>query len=58
MTPQVMREEMATFRWTHDRGVYLTMDTIPQVIHDCEMCCNEAGQEGKAPVVGEAMIAI
>lgn len=28
----------ATYRWAHDRGVDLTMDTIAQVIHDCETC--------------------
>ncbi|GAB0185532.1 hypothetical protein GRJ2_001018500 [Grus japonensis] len=28
----------ATYRWTHDRGVDLTMDTITQVIHECETC--------------------
>ncbi|XP_062460231.1 ribonuclease H-like [Pezoporus occidentalis] len=30
----------AAYRWARDRGVYLTMDTIAQVIHDCETCCN------------------
>ncbi|PKU43546.1 hypothetical protein llap_6150 [Limosa lapponica baueri] len=28
----------ATYRWAHDRGVVLTMDTIAQVIHECETC--------------------
>ena len=28
----------ATYRWARDRGVDLTMDTIAQVIHDCETC--------------------
>ncbi|KAK4833056.1 hypothetical protein QYF61_027718 [Mycteria americana] len=28
----------ATYRWAHDRGVDLTMDTIAQVIHECETC--------------------
>ncbi|TRZ06346.1 hypothetical protein HGM15179_020761, partial [Zosterops borbonicus] len=28
----------ATYRWTHDQGVNLTMDTISQVIHRCETC--------------------
>jgi len=28
----------ATYRWARDRGVDLSMDTIAQVIHDCEMC--------------------
>ncbi|RMC05618.1 hypothetical protein DUI87_17708 [Hirundo rustica rustica] len=27
----------ATYRWARDRGVDLTMDSISQVIHDCEM---------------------
>jgi len=26
----------ATYRWARDRGVDLTMDTIAQVIHECE----------------------
>uniref|UniRef100_A0A8B9G813 RNase H type-1 domain-containing protein n=1 Tax=Amazona collaria TaxID=241587 RepID=A0A8B9G813_9PSIT len=28
----------ATQRWARDRGVDFTMDTIAQVIHDCETC--------------------
>ncbi|KAK4811357.1 hypothetical protein QYF61_027586 [Mycteria americana] len=28
----------ATYRWAGDRGVDLTMDTIAQVIHECETC--------------------
>ncbi|KAJ7424308.1 hypothetical protein WISP_29219 [Willisornis vidua] len=28
----------ATYRWAHDRGVNLTMDSVSQVIHDCEAC--------------------
>ncbi|KAJ7411928.1 hypothetical protein BTVI_48137 [Pitangus sulphuratus] len=28
----------ATYRWACDRGVDLTMDSISQVIHDCETC--------------------
>ncbi|KAJ7405114.1 hypothetical protein BTVI_70104 [Pitangus sulphuratus] len=28
----------ATYRWARDRGVHLTMDTVSQVIHDCETC--------------------
>ena len=28
----------ATYRWSRDRGVDLTMDAIAQVIHDCETC--------------------
>ncbi|GAB0203189.1 hypothetical protein GRJ2_002784500 [Grus japonensis] len=28
----------STYRWAHDRGVDLTMDTIAQVIHECETC--------------------
>ncbi|KAK4832710.1 hypothetical protein QYF61_025171 [Mycteria americana] len=28
----------ATYRWACDRGVDLTMDTIAQVIHECETC--------------------
>ena len=32
----------ATYRWARDQGVDLTMDTITQVIHECEMCCNQA----------------
>ncbi|KAK4807032.1 hypothetical protein QYF61_000361 [Mycteria americana] len=28
----------ATYRWAHDRGVDLTMDTIAQVIRECETC--------------------
>ncbi|KAM9591112.1 uncharacterized protein ACIBXB_006051 isoform 1-T2 [Morphnus guianensis] len=28
----------ATYRWAPDRGVDLTMDTITQVIHECEKC--------------------
>jgi len=27
-----------TYRWARDRGVDLTMDTIAQVIHECETC--------------------
>ncbi|RMC19688.1 hypothetical protein DUI87_03252 [Hirundo rustica rustica] len=27
----------ATYKWAQDRGVDLTMDSISQVIHDCEM---------------------
>ena len=30
----------ATYRWACDRGVGLTMDTIAQVIHEYETCCN------------------
>ncbi|GAB0209796.1 hypothetical protein GRJ2_003445300 [Grus japonensis] len=32
----------ATYRWACDQGVDLTMDTIAQVIHECETCCNQA----------------
>ncbi|GAB0204611.1 hypothetical protein GRJ2_002926700 [Grus japonensis] len=28
----------ATYRWARDQGVDLTMDTITQVIHECETC--------------------
>ncbi|XP_068035426.1 serine/threonine-protein kinase pim-2-like [Anomalospiza imberbis] len=28
----------ATYKWTRDQGVALTMDSISQVIHDCETC--------------------
>ncbi|GAB0206679.1 hypothetical protein GRJ2_003133500 [Grus japonensis] len=28
----------ATYRWARDRGVDLSMDTITQVIHQCETC--------------------
>ncbi|GAB0207615.1 hypothetical protein GRJ2_003227200 [Grus japonensis] len=28
----------ATYSWARDRGVDLTMDTISQVIHECETC--------------------
>ncbi|RMC03447.1 hypothetical protein DUI87_20645 [Hirundo rustica rustica] len=28
----------ATYKWTRDQGVDLTMDSISQVIHDCETC--------------------
>ncbi|KAK4830577.1 LOW QUALITY PROTEIN: hypothetical protein QYF61_011755 [Mycteria americana] len=28
----------ATYRWAHDQEVDLTMDTIAQVIHECETC--------------------
>ncbi|KAK4811071.1 hypothetical protein QYF61_016357 [Mycteria americana] len=28
----------ATYRWARDRGVDWTMDTIAQVIHECETC--------------------
>ncbi|RMC08142.1 hypothetical protein DUI87_15176 [Hirundo rustica rustica] len=28
----------ATYKWGRDRGVDLTMDSISQVIHDCETC--------------------
>ncbi|RMB91846.1 hypothetical protein DUI87_31774 [Hirundo rustica rustica] len=28
----------ATYKWARDRGVDLTMDSISQVIHDCERC--------------------
>ena len=30
----------ATYKWARERGVDLTMDTIAQVIHDCETCHN------------------
>ena len=30
----------ATYKWARDQGVDLTMDTIAQVIHDCETCHN------------------
>ncbi|XP_056371387.1 uncharacterized protein LOC130266095 [Oenanthe melanoleuca] len=28
----------ATYKWARDRGVDLTMDSITQVIHDCDTC--------------------
>ncbi|TRZ07572.1 hypothetical protein HGM15179_019537 [Zosterops borbonicus] len=28
----------ATYKWAQDRGVDLTMDSISQVIHDCDTC--------------------
>ncbi|XP_050842343.1 uncharacterized protein LOC103824792 isoform X1 [Serinus canaria] len=28
----------ATYKWAQDRGVDLTMDSISQVIHDCDLC--------------------
>ncbi|KAJ7417530.1 hypothetical protein WISP_63891 [Willisornis vidua] len=28
----------ATYRWSRDRGVDLTMDNVSQVIRDCDMC--------------------
>ncbi|RMC17397.1 hypothetical protein DUI87_05978 [Hirundo rustica rustica] len=28
----------ATYKWARDRGVDLTMDSVSQVIHDCETC--------------------
>ncbi|RMB90760.1 hypothetical protein DUI87_32825 [Hirundo rustica rustica] len=28
----------ATYKWARDRGVDLTIDSISQVIHDCETC--------------------
>ncbi|RMC22022.1 hypothetical protein DUI87_02893 [Hirundo rustica rustica] len=28
----------ATYKWAQDRGLDLTMDSISQVIHDCETC--------------------
>ncbi|RMC03513.1 hypothetical protein DUI87_20712 [Hirundo rustica rustica] len=28
----------ATYKWARDRGVDLTLDSISQVIHDCETC--------------------
>ncbi|RMC08867.1 hypothetical protein DUI87_13861 [Hirundo rustica rustica] len=28
----------ATYKWARDRGMDLTMDSISQVIHDCETC--------------------
>ena len=53
----------ATYRWACDRGVDLTMDTIAQVIHECETCaaiksCNQASQAGKASVVWRTMAKI
>jgi len=39
----------ATYRWAHDQRVDLTMDTIPQVIYECET--HTASQAGKASVV-------
>jgi len=41
----------APHRWSRELGVDLTMDTIAQVIHECEMCCNQASQTGKTSMV-------
>ncbi|KAK4824397.1 hypothetical protein QYF61_014057 [Mycteria americana] len=41
----------ATYRWAHDRGVDLTMDTIAQVIHEWETRCNQASQAVKASLI-------
>ncbi|RMC22134.1 hypothetical protein DUI87_03007 [Hirundo rustica rustica] len=38
MMPQAIRAEMPPRKWARDRGVDLTMDSISQVIHDCETC--------------------
>lgn len=46
----------AIHRWGRARGVGLTMVTISHAIHDCEMCCCQAGQAGKASVVGGLMV--
>ena len=48
----------ATYRWARDRGVDLTMDTIAQVIHECETCCNQASQAVKASLVWRTMAEI
>jgi len=42
----------ATLGWGRDRGVDLTMDTVAQVIHGCETCCNYASQASKASLYG------
>lgn len=34
----------ATYRWAWDQAVDLTMDSIAQVIYECEMCCYQASQ--------------
>ncbi|KAK4827441.1 hypothetical protein QYF61_017998 [Mycteria americana] len=41
-----------------DQGVDLTMDTVAQVIHECETCCNQASQVVKASVVRRTMAEI
>ncbi|KAK4830999.1 hypothetical protein QYF61_014570 [Mycteria americana] len=41
----------ATYRWARDRGVDLTMDTIAQVIYECETCCSQTSQAVKVFMV-------
>jgi len=49
----------ATYRWSHDQGVDLTVDTIAQVIHERETCTAvKASQAGKASVVWRMMAEI
>ncbi|GAB0192630.1 hypothetical protein GRJ2_001728300 [Grus japonensis] len=45
----------ATYRQARDQRVDLSMDTIAQVIHECEICCNQASQAVKASVVWRMM---
>ncbi|KAK4806821.1 LOW QUALITY PROTEIN: hypothetical protein QYF61_005617 [Mycteria americana] len=40
----------ATYRWAHDGGVDLTMDTIAQVIHECETCAAIKQAKGLKPL--------
>ncbi|TRZ04792.1 hypothetical protein HGM15179_020391 [Zosterops borbonicus] len=48
----------ATYKWARDRGVYLTMNSISQVIHDSETCCDQASQVGEALMVWWAVVQI
>ncbi|OWK63911.1 Pro-Pol polyprotein [Lonchura striata] len=38
LTVKVRHGRDATYKWARDRGVDLTMDSVSQVIHDCETC--------------------
>ncbi|TRZ06472.1 hypothetical protein HGM15179_020635 [Zosterops borbonicus] len=38
MMPLVIKEKNATYQWARDHRVDLTMNSISQVIHNCETC--------------------
>ena len=42
----------ATCKWARDRGADLTMDTIGQVIHDCETCTTVEQTKRMKPLWG------
>ncbi|KAM7023673.1 LOW QUALITY PROTEIN: CD180 antigen [Acridotheres tristis] len=48
----------ATYRWARDRGVDLTMDSISQVIHDCETCAAIKQAKRVKPLVQWTMVEV